>query len=156
MEGLVRHVFHEVLEIDLPEFPRLTYQEATSRYGSDKPDLRVKLELTELTDLMKDAGFKVFRAAAELKDGRVAALRVPGGNAAFTRKELDDLTPFVAIYGAKGLAYIRLNDCTKLNEEGLQSPIVKFLSPDVLGRILERTKAVAGDVIFFGADRRKV
>src|SRR5439155_6457629 len=91
MEALVRQVFHEVLEIDLPEFPRLTYQEATSRYGSDKPDLRVKLELTELTDLMKDAGFKVFRAAAELKDGRVAALRVPGGNAAFTRKELDDL-----------------------------------------------------------------
>jgi aspartyl-tRNA synthetase len=156
MEGLVRHVFRQVMDVELPAFPRLTYAEATSRYGSDKPDLRVKLELTELTDLMKDAGFKVFRAAAELKDGRVAALRVPGGNAAFTRKELDDLAPFVAIYGARGLAYIRVNDPSKLNEEGLQSPIVKFLSPQILGAILERTGARAGDVIFFGADRRKV
>jgi aspartyl-tRNA synthetase len=156
MEGLVRHVFRQVMDVELPAFPRLTYAEATSRYGSDKPDLRVKLELTELTDLMKDAGFKVFRAAAELKDGRVAALRVPGGNAAFTRKELDDLAPFVAIYGARGLAYIRVNDPAKLNEEGLQSPIVKFLSPQILGAILERSGARAGDVIFFGADRRKV
>jgi len=105
---------------------------------------------------MKDSGFKVFKSAAELKDGRVAALRVPGGNAAFTRKELDDLAPFVAIYGAKGLAYIRVNDPSKLNEEGLQSPIVKFLSPQILGEILKRTGAGAGDVIFFGADRRKV
>jgi aspartyl-tRNA synthetase len=156
MEGLVRHVFKQVLDVDLPAFPRLSYAEATSRYGSDKPDLRVKLELTELTDFMKDAGFKVFKSAAELKDGRVAALRVPGGNAAFTRKELDDLTPFVAIYGAKGLAYIRVNDPSKLNEEGLQSPIVKFLSPAILGEIIKRTGAQAGDVIFFGADRRKV
>ena len=156
MEGLVRHVFKQVLGVDLPPFPRLTYAEATSRYGSDKPDLRVKLELTELTDLMKDAGFKVFKSAAELKDGRVAALRVPGGNAQFTRKELDDLAPFVAIYGAKGLAYIRVNDPAKLNEEGLQSPIVKFLSPEILGEIIERTGAKAGDVIFFGADRRKI
>jgi aspartyl-tRNA synthetase len=156
MEGLVRHVFKEVLAVELPRFPRLTYAEATSRYGSDKPDLRIKLELTELTDLMKDAGFKVFKNAAELKDGRVAALRVPGGNAQFTRKELDDLTPFVAIYGAKGLAYIRVNDPAKLNEEGLQSPIVKFLSPAILGEIVRRTGAVAGDVVFFGADRRKV
>jgi aspartyl-tRNA synthetase len=156
MEGLVRHVFKQVLGVDLPAFPRLTYAEATSRYGSDKPDLRVKLELTELTDLMKGAGFKVFKSAAELKDGRVAALRVPGGNAAFTRKELDDLAPFVAIYGAKGLAYIRVNDPSKLNEEGLQSPIVKFLSPEILGEILKRTGAQAGDVIFFGADRRKI
>jgi aspartyl-tRNA synthetase len=156
MEGLVRHVWKQVLDVDLPPFPRLTHAEATSRYGSDKPDLRVKLELTELTDVMKDAGFKVFRSAAELKDGRVAALRVPGGNDPFTRKELDDLAPFVAIYGAKGLAYIRVNDPSKLNEEGLQSPIVKFLSPGILGKILERTGAKAGDVIFFGADRRKV
>jgi aspartyl-tRNA synthetase len=156
MEGLVRHVFKEVLEVDLPPFPRLTYAEATSKYGSDKPDLRVRLELTELTDIVKDAGFKVFKSAAELKDGRVAALRVPGGNAAFTRKELDDLGPFVAIYGAKGLAYIRVNDPTKLNEEGLQSPIVKFLSPEILARILERTGAGAGDLLFFGADRRKI
>src|SRR4029079_19015332 len=106
--------------------------------------------------LVKDSGFKVFRSAAELPDGRVAALRVPGGNAAFTRKELDDLAPFVAIYGAKGLAYIRVNDPSKLNEEGLQSPIVKFLSPEILGKIIERTGAKAGDVLFFGADRRKV
>ncbi len=156
MEGLVRHVFQRVLDVTLPPFPRLTYAEATSKYGSDKPDLRVKLELTELTDLMKGVDFKVFRAAAELPDGRVAALRVPGGNAAFTRKELDDLTPFVAIYGAKGLAYIRVNDRTRPNEEGLQSPIVKFFKPEQLAAILERTGAQDGDVIFFGADRRKV
>ncbi|APV49806.1 aspartate--tRNA ligase [Betaproteobacteria bacterium GR16-43] len=156
MEGLIRHVWKRVLDVDLPPFPRLTYAEAVSKYGSDKPDLRVKLELTELTDVVKDAGFKVFKSAAELKDGRVAALRVPGGNEQFTRKELDDLAPFVAIYGAKGLAYIRVNDPSKLNEEGLQSPIVKFLSPDILKAILERTGAKAGDVLFFGADRRKV
>ena len=156
MEGLVRHVFKQTLGVDLPPFPRLTWAEATSKYGSDKPDLRVKLELTELTDMMKSVGFKVFRSAAELPDGRVAALRVPGGNAAFTRKELDDLTPFVAIYGAKGLAYIRVNDRTKLNEEGLQSPIVKFFKPEELAAILERTGAQDGDVVFFGADRRKI
>jgi aspartyl-tRNA synthetase len=156
MEGLVRHIFRQVLDVDLGPFPRLTHAEATSRYGSDKPDLRVKLELTELTDAVRQSGFKVFKSAAELKDGRVAALRVPGGNEKFTRKELDDLTPFVAIYGAKGLAYIRVNDPAKLNEEGLQSPIVKFLSPEVLREILSRTGAQAGDVVFFGADRRKV
>jgi aspartyl-tRNA synthetase len=156
MEGLVRQVFKKVLDVDLPPFPRLTYAEATLRYGSDKPDLRVKLELTELTDVVKDAGFKVFKSAAELKDGRVAALRIPGGNEQFSRKELDDLAPFVAIYGAKGLAYIRVNDPSKLNEEGLQSPIVKFLSPEILGKIIERTGAKAGDLLFFGADRRKI
>jgi aspartyl-tRNA synthetase len=156
MEGLVRDLFKQVLDVDLGPFPRLTYAEATSRYGSDKPDLRVTLELTELTDLMKDAGFKVFKSAAELEDGRVAALRVPGGNEQFTRKELDDLAPFVAIYGAKGLSYIRVNDPAKPNEEGLQSPIVKFLSRQILAAILERTGAKAGDVIFFGADKRKV
>jgi len=156
MEGLVRHIFKQVIDVDLPTFPRLTYAEATSRYGSDKPDLRVKLELTELTDIARNAGFKVFKSAADLKDGRVAALRVPGGNEQFTRKELDDLAPFVAIYGAKGLAYIRVNDPAKLNEEGLQSPIVKFLSPEILGEIIKRTGAVAGDILFFGADRRKV
>ena len=155
MEGLIRHVWKRVLDVDLPPFPRLTYAEATSKYGSDKPDLRVRLELTELTDVVRDCGFKVFKSAADLPDGRVAALRIPGGNEQFTRKELDDLTPFVAIYGAKGLAYIRVNDPAKLNEEGLQSPIVKFLSPEVLGRIIERTGARAGDVLFLGADRRK-
>src|SRR4051812_39208634 len=106
MEGLVRHVWKRVLDVDLPPFPRLAYAEATSRYGSDKPDLRVKLELTELTEAVKGCGFKVFSAAADLKDGRVAALRVPDGNEKFTRKELDDLAGFAAIYGAKGLAYI--------------------------------------------------
>jgi aspartyl-tRNA synthetase len=105
---------------------------------------------------MKGVDFKVFRSAAELKDGRVAALRIPGGNALFTRKELDDLTPFVAVYGAKGLAYIRVNDAAKLNEEGLQSPIVKFFKPDLLGQLIERTGARSGDLIFFGADKRKV
>ena len=156
MEGLVRHVWKRVLDVDLGPFPRLTYAEATSRYGSDKPDLRVKLELVDLTEVVRDCGFKVFKSAAALADGRVAALVVPGGNAQFTRKELDDLAPFVAIYGAKGLAYIRVNDPAKLNEEGLQSPIVKFLEPEVLAKILEKTGAGAGDVIFFGADRRKV
>jgi aspartyl-tRNA synthetase len=156
MEGLVRHVFKSVLGVDLPAFPRLAYADAMAKYGSDKPDLRVKLELTELTDLMKGVDFKVFRAAADLPDGRVAALLVPGGNAAFTRKELDDLAPFVAIYGARGLAYIRVNDRTKPNEEGLQSPIVKFFKPAELAAILERTGARDGDVIFFGADRKKV
>src|SRR6478735_2408002 len=156
MEGLIRNVWKRVLDVDLGAFPRLTYAEATSRYGSDKPDLRVKLELTELTDAVRDCGFKVFKSAAEMPDGRVAALRVPGGNEQFTRKELDDLAGFAAIYGAKGLAYIRVNDPSKLNEEGLQSPIVKFLSPEILGAILERTGAKAGDILFFGADRRKV
>jgi aspartyl-tRNA synthetase len=156
MEGLVRHVWKRVLDVDLPPFPRLTYADATSKYGSDKPDLRVKLELTELTDIVRDCGFKVFKSAADLPEGRVAALRVPGGNEQFTRKELDDLAPFVAIYGAKGLAYIRVNDPSKLDDTGLQSPIVKFLSPEVLGKIIERTGAKAGDLLFFGADRRKV
>ncbi len=156
MEGLVRHVFKRVLAVDLPAFPRLTFADAMAKYGSDKPDLRVKLELTDLTDLMRSVGFKVFRSAAELSDGRVAALRVPGGNAAFTRKELDDLTPFVAIYGAKGLAYIRVNDRTKPGEEGLQSPIVKFFKTEELEAILERTGAQDGDVVFFCADRRKI
>src|SRR5687767_6335015 len=156
MEGLVRHVWQRVLGVELGPFPRLTYAEATSRYGSDKPDLRVKLELTELTEVVRGCGFKVFQSAADLADGRVAALRVPGGAEQFTRKELDDLTPFVAIYGAKGLAYIRVSDPSKPSEEGLQSPIVKFLSPQVLAAILARTGARAGDVIFFGADRRKV
>jgi aspartyl-tRNA synthetase len=153
-EGLVRTVFREVLDVELPApFPRMTYAEAMSRYGSDKPDLRVTLELAELTDLMKTVEFKVFRAAADMPDGRVAALRVP--KADLSRKEIDDFTAFVAIYGAKGLAYIKVNDRAKL-PEGLQSPIVKFLPPEVLERILERTGAENGDLIFFGADRAKV
>ena len=133
----------------------LSYAEAMARYGSDKPDLRVKLELTEITDLMKTVDFKVFKHAASLKDGRIAALRVPGG-AALSRKEIDDYTAFVGIYGAKGLAYIKVNDVTKLSDEGLQSPIVKFMTPEILGEILRRTGAVNGDLIFFGADRAKI
>jgi aspartyl-tRNA synthetase len=155
MEGLVCHMFKQTLNVDLGTFPRITYAEAMARYGSDKPDLRVKLELTDLTELMKTVDFKVFKQAAALKDGRVAAMRVPGG-AALSRKEIDDYTTFVAIYGAKGLAYIKVNDVTKLSDEGLQSPIVKFMSPEVLGEILQRTGAVNGDLIFFGADRAKV
>jgi len=155
MEGLVCHIFKQTLNVDLGTFPRITYAEAMARYGSDKPDLRVKLELTDLTELMKTVDFKVFKQAAALKDGRVAAMRVPGG-AALSRKEIDDYTTFVAIYGAKGLAYIKVNDVTKLSDEGLQSPIVKFMTPEVLGEILQRTGAVNGDLIFFGADRVKV
>jgi aspartyl-tRNA synthetase len=154
VEDLIRTVFKRVLDVDLPKpFPRLTYAEALSRYGSDKPDLRVSLELTELTDLMKQVEFKVFRAAADLPDGRVAALRVP--RADLTRKEIDDYTEFVTIYGAKGLAYIKVNDAAKI-PEGLQSPIVKFLPDEVLAKVLERSGAQNGDVIFFGADRRSV
>ncbi len=155
MEGLIRNLFQSVLNVDLGVFPRLTYAEAMAKYGSDKPDLRVKLELTELSDLMGQVEFKVFKQALALKDGCVTALRIPGG-AALSRKEIDEYTAFVAIYGAKGLAYIKVNDVTKLNEEGLQSPIVKFLPQPVLAEILKRTNAASGDLIFFGADRRKV
>ena len=155
MEGLIRNLFQSVLNVDLGVFPRLTYAEAMAKYGSDKPDLRVKLELTELSDLMAQVEFKVFKQALALKDGCVTALRIPGG-AALSRKEIDEYTAFVAIYGAKGLAYIKVNDVTKLNEEGLQSPIVKFLPQPVLAEILKRTNAASGDLIFFGADRRKV
>jgi aspartyl-tRNA synthetase len=155
MEELIRTVFKETLNVDLPNpFPRLSHAEAMARYGSDKPDLRVKLEFTELTDLMKTVDFKVFRAAAELADGRVAALRIPGGGS-FTRKEIDDYTAFVAIYGAKGLAYIKVNEKAK-GVEGLQSPILKFLPPDIVAQVLERTGAQDGDLVFFGADRAKI
>ncbi len=155
MEGLIKHLWKKGLGVDLPAFPRLPYSEAMSKYGSDKPDLRVKLELTELTDVMKTVDFKVFRGAADLKDGRVVCLRVPGG-AKISRKEIDDYTAFVAIYGAKGLAWIKVNDVTKLNEEGLQSPVVKFLTPDSIAQIITRSGAQSGDIIFFGADRKKV
>ncbi|HXM82078.1 MAG TPA: aspartate--tRNA ligase [Burkholderiales bacterium] len=148
MEGLIREVFRDVLGVELPDpFARLSYAEVIARYGSDKPDLRVPLELTELTDLMKGVDFKVFREAAALPGGRVAALRV---TAELTRKEIDNYTQFVATYGARGLAYI------KVNPDGLQSPIVKFLPADVLKEIVARTGAEAGDLIFFGADKAKV
>jgi len=157
MEGMVRTVFRDVLGVALPDpFPVMQYADAMRDYGSDKPDLRVPLKLTELTDLMKTVEFKVFRAAADLPGGRIAALRVPGGGEKLTRKEIDDYTEFVKIYGAKGLAYIKVNDLAKPGEEGLQSPIVKFLSADVLKGILERTGAQNGDLLFFGADKAKV
>ncbi|HEX6004107.1 MAG TPA: aspartate--tRNA ligase [Burkholderiales bacterium] len=155
MEALIRDVFRTVLGVELADpFPRMGYDEAMARYGSDKPDLRVPLELTELTALMREVEFKVFRDAAQLKDGRVAALRVPGGGA-LTRKEIDDYTEFVKIYGAKGLAYIKVNDTGK-GLDGLQSPILKFLSAPIISAILERTGAQNGDLVFFGADRAKV
>jgi aspartyl-tRNA synthetase len=156
MEGMVRAVFREALDVDLPDpFPVLSYAEAMRDFGSDKPDLRVPLVLTELTELMKTVDFKVFRAAADMPGGRIAALRVPGGGS-LTRKEIDEYTAFVGVYGAKGLAYIKVNDASKPDEHGLQSPIVKFLARDVLDAILERTGAQSGDLIFFGADRAKV
>jgi len=156
MEGLVRAMFRDAIGVELPApFPIMTFADAMRDYGSDKPDLRVPLKLTELTDLMKTVDFKVFRAAADLPNGRVAALNVPGG-ATLSRKEIDECAAFVKIYGAGGLAYIKVNDASKPNEEGLQSPVVKFLAADVLKTILERTGAKSGDLIFFGADREKV
>jgi aspartyl-tRNA synthetase len=156
MEELVRVTFREALGVELANpFPVLSYADAMRDYGSDKPDLRVPLVLTELTDLMRTVDFKVFRAAADLPNGRVAALRVPGGGT-LTRKEIDDYTAFASVYGAKGLAYIKVNDAAKPNEEGLQSPIVKFLGTEALRQILVRTGAATGDLIFFCADRAKI
>jgi aspartyl-tRNA synthetase len=160
MEGLVRQMFRDAMQVELPDpFPIMKYADAMRDYGIDKPDLRVTLKLTELTDLMQSTEFKLFRTAAELPTGRVAALRVPGaggGEGALTRKEIDEYTAFVKIYGAGGLAYIKVNDAAKPNEEGLQSPIVKFLSSEILQAIIERTGAQTGDLIFFAADREKV
>ncbi len=155
MERLIRTVFKEAIDVDLPEFPRMTYAEAMRRFGSDKPDLRVTLELTEVTDAFKDVAFKVFANVANSEGGRIAAMRVPGG-AALTRGEIDEYTKFVGIYGAKGLAYIKVNDVTQVNETGLQSPIVKNLSEASLRTVIERTGAQSGDLIFFGADKAKI
>ncbi len=156
VEEMIRQMLKKVQNVDLPaEFPRMPYAEAMSRYGSDKPDMRVNLEITELSDVMKDVDFKVFSGPANQDNGRVAAIRVPNG-AAISRKEIDDYTDFVKIYGAKGLAYIKINDITKLNEEGLQSPIVKNIHEAALKAIIERTGAQNGDIVFFGADKTKV
>ena len=156
MEAMICSVFKEVLNIVLPQpFPRMSFDDAISQYGSDKPDLRVSLKLTELTDAMKDVAFKVFSGPANTPGGRVAGLLVPGG-ATLTRGEIDAYTEFSRIYGAKGLAYIKINDVTQLNETGLQSPIVKNLSASALKAAIERTGAKNGDLIFFGADKAKI
>ena len=155
MEGLIRHIFKTVADVSLPDpFPRMTYAEAMRRYASDKPDLRIPLELVDVADLVADCDFKVFSGPARDPAGRVAALRIPGGSK-LTRKEIDDYTAFVARYGARGLAYIKINDPSK-GREGLQSPIIKFLSDAAVAGILSRTEAAADDLIFFGADTAKV
>ena len=154
-EELIRTIFRKVLAVELPaEFPVMPYQDAIRLYGSDKPDMRIKLTLTELTDAMKEVEFKVFSGPANMEKGRVVGLRVPGG-ANMSRSEIDAYTQFVGIYGARGLAYIKVNDKSK-GREGLQSPIVKNLHESALQEILSRTGAVDGDLIFFGADTAKV
>jgi aspartyl-tRNA synthetase len=153
-EGMIRTTFSKVMGVEMPAFPVMTHTEALRRYGSDKPDLRVKLEFTEVTDVMKDVDFKVFSGPANADDGRVVALRVPGG-AAMSRGEIDGYGEFVKIYGAKGLAWIKVNDAAA-GREGLQSPVVKNLHDGALAEILKRTGAASGDLIFFGADKAKI
>ena len=153
-QGMISNIFKTVLSTDLGEFPVMAYADAMHRYGSDKPDLRVDLAFTELTDVMADVDFKVFSAPATMVGGRVVALRVPGG-AEMSRGEIDGYTEFVKIYGAKGLAWIKVNDVTKVRD-GLQSPVVKNLHDAALAEILKRTGAQNGDIIFFGADKAKI
>jgi len=153
-EGMIRTVFRNTIGVDLPGYPVMKYAEAMHRYGSDKPDLRVKMELTELTDVMRDVDFKVFSGPAQSKGGRVVALRVPGGGE-MSRSEIDAYTEFVKIYGAKGLAWIKVNDAAK-GREGLQSPIVKNLHDAAIAEIIARSGARHGDLLFFGADKAKV
>jgi aspartyl-tRNA synthetase len=155
MEGLLRHLFSEVLQVTLPNpVPRISYSEAMRRYGSDKPDLRISLELVDVADLVKDCEFKVFAGPAKDPKGRVTALRVPGG-ASMPRSQIDEYTAYVARYGAKGLAYVKVNETAK-GRDGLQSPITKFLSDEAVKGILSRTGAADGDLVFFGADSAKV
>ena len=155
MESLVRSLFRDVMDTELPDpFPRMTYAEAMARYGSDKPDLRIPLELVEIGDLVQGVDFKVFAGPAADPEGRVAALRVPDG-VRMTRKEIDDYTAYVARYGARGLAYIKVNDLAA-GHAGLQSPILKFLPDVVVDQVLARCGAATGDVIFFGADKARV
>jgi aspartyl-tRNA synthetase len=154
-ENMIRSVFRSAIGVELADpFPVMTFAEAMRRFGSDKPDLRVRLELTEVTDLVKDVDFKVFSGPANAPGGRVAALRVPGGSE-LSRGEIDGFTEFVGIYGARGLAYIKVNDLAK-GRDGLQSPIVKNIHDQALTAILERTGAQSGDIVFFGADKAKV
>ncbi len=155
-ERLIRQAFKKVLDVELPEFPVMTYADAMYYYGSDKPDLRLEdLKFVDLTAQLKNCGFKVFNDAANRTDGRIVALKLPS-SVTLSRKEIDELTKFVGIYGAKGLAYIKVNDVSKLNEEGLQSPVVKFLSAEDLSIIVNATNAQNGEIILFGADRAKV
>jgi aspartyl-tRNA synthetase len=155
-EDMARHVFREALGVELPNpFPVMDFAHAMHNYGSDKPDMRVQLIFTELTDVMKDVDFKVFSGPANMVGGRVAAIRVPAG-ATISRKEIDEFTQFVGIYGAKGLAWIKVNDLAAANNEGLQSPIVKNLNQTAIDAILARTGAQNGDLILFGADKAKV
>lgn len=157
-QGMITTVFKNTMNVDLGEFPVMSYADAMHRFGSDKPDLRIKLEFTELTDVMADVDFKVFSGAATMKGGRVVALRVPGGareSGGLSRGEIDAYTEFVKIYGAKGLAYIKVNDVTK-GRDGLQSPIVKNIHDKAIAEVLARTGAQDGDLIFFGADKAKV
>ncbi len=155
MEGLIRHIFSRVLKVQLPNpFPRIAYADAMRRFGSDKPDLRVPLELVDVADLVADCEFKVFAGPASDPESRVAALCVPRGGE-LTRKQIDEYTAYVARHGARGLAYIKVNDAGK-GREGLQSPILKFLSDAAIAGILERTKAATGDLLFFGSDKAKV
>jgi aspartyl-tRNA synthetase len=153
-EGLVRSLFSEHLDVDLDEFPHITWHEAMERYGSDKPDLRIDLELVSIDDLMADVEFKVFSGPAKDPQGRVVALKVPGG-AVLSRKEIDDYTRYVGVYGARGLAWIKVNELAK-GLEGLQSPILKFMPEAVVESLMTRLEAADGDIIFFGADRRAV
>lgn len=153
-EGMIRSTFKNVIGVDMPAFPVMKHTDAMRLYGSDKPDLRVKLEFTELTDVMKDVDFKVFSGPANAADGRVVALRVPGGSE-MSRGEIDGYTEFVKIYGAKGLAWIKVNDVAA-GRDGLQSPIVKNIHDAAIAEILKRTGAANGDLIFFGADKAKI
>ena len=154
-QGMAQDLFKKQLGVELGDFPRMPYSEAMAKYGSDKPDLRIPLELVDIKDLMTEVEFKVFSGPANDPKGRVAAIKIEGGNEKLTRKQIDDYTKFVGIYGAKGLAYIKVNDKSDL-DNGLQSPIVKFLPNDVRGAILERLDAQNGDLIFFGADKASV
>ncbi len=159
-EGLIKHVFKTMLDVDFETFPRMTYAEAMRDYASDKPDLRIPLKLQDVADLMKDVDFKVFAGPANNPKGRVAALRIPNG-AALSRKQIDAYTKFVGIYGARGLAYIKVNDASNINngvdkDSGLQSPIIKNMTDEVLNSLIERTQAEDGDIIFFGADKASI
>ncbi len=155
IEGLIRKLFKDLLKVELPEpFPRMTYAEAMRRFASDKPDLRIPLELIDIADLLKGVEFKVFAGPANDPKGRIAALRLPQGGE-LSRKEIDDYTQFVAQFGAKGLAYIKVND-RNAGVAGLQSPILKFIPENIVEAILERTDAQTGDIVFFGADKAKI